>query len=458
MYKKISLNGARNVHFIGIGGISMSGFAEILKREGFNVSGSDDNSTDITTRLKNLGITVSIPTSADNIRDDVDLVVYTAAIKPTNVEYNAAYIKGKHLMERAEFVGKILPAYENAICIAGTHGKTTTTSMVSEVLISAGLDPTISIGGHMNRGGMNYRVGESSYFVLEACEYSNSFHHWHPQVGVILNMEADHLDFFGSMENVTASFAKFARNIRQGGTLVIGHDIPQLENLVHGFECNILTFGLTNGNFKASGVKHSNEKTSFDVIYNEKTIAHIDLPMPGDYNILNALATFAVAYALDVPPQEIAAALSNVMGIKRRFEYKGSYNGIDIVDDYAHHPTEIRACLAAAREKFDGKIVCIFQPHTYSRTKSLFREFAESFNDADEIIIAPIFAAREPSDPTITPKMLADEIKSLGKNAMDIENFDKAGKYLRETLIPHSLLITMGAGDIYKVGESLLIL
>ncbi|MCL2215630.1 MAG: UDP-N-acetylmuramate--L-alanine ligase [Defluviitaleaceae bacterium] len=458
---KINLNGKKSVHFIGIGGISMSGFAEILHREGFNISGSDDNSSDITKRLQRLGISVAIPTAAENITDDIDMVVYTAAIKPFNPEFRAAAEKKLPLMERAAFVGLILPGYENTVCVAGTHGKTTTTSMVAEIAMAAGLDPTVSIGGHMNRGGLNYRIGSSPCFVLEACEYSNSFSHWHPQVGMILNIEADHLDFFGSLDNVTRAFGKFASNVRPGGTLIIASNIPDFEAIIRGLDCEIVTFGMPSegaesARFWPRNISYSNGRPSFDVMDGEKFLARVDLPMPGKYNMLNALASFAVACSLGISPEVTAAALSDIMGIKRRYEFKGTWRGIEIVDDYAHHPTEIRSCLSAAKASALGRIVCVFQSHTYTRTKSLFDDFADSFDDADKIILVPIFAARESFDPSVSSKMLAEEICKRGGDAISVESFDEAGKFLRSALCSGDLLITMGAGDVYKVGEELL--
>ncbi|MCL2840948.1 MAG: UDP-N-acetylmuramate--L-alanine ligase [Defluviitaleaceae bacterium] len=459
MGKRFNLNGAKSVHFIGIGGISMSGFAEILMNAGFSISGSDDRATPITDRLENLGIPISIPTAAKNISDGIDMVVYTAAIKPDNSEFRAASEKGIPLVERAAFIGMILPAYENAVCIAGTHGKTSTTSMVAEICMAAALDPTISIGGHMNRGGMNYRIGNSSCFVLEACEYSNSFHHWHPQIGVILNMELDHLDFFKDITDITQSFRKFAKNIRPSGTLVIANDFAEFETIIHDLHCEVITFGMENARFHPRNISYKNGNPSFDVMDGENYLAHVDLPMPGQYNMLNALASFAVACALGISPKKTADALNHVKGIKRRYEHKGVWKGIDIIDDYAHHPTEIRSCLAAAksaREGTQGRVICIFQPHTYTRTKTLFDDFAKSFTHADKIILVPIFAAREPLDPSITSNMLAEAIDKHGKEAIGVDTFEEAEEIARRELQAGDLLITMGAGDAYKIGEALL--
>jgi len=462
MREKINLNGAKNIHFIGIGGISMSGLAEILKRDGFNVSGSDDVSTEITKRLGGLGIKISIPNAAENITDDINMVVYTAAVKSNNPEFIAAFDKKIPLIERAAFIGKILKGYD-PICVAGSHGKTTTTSMIAEVALSAGLDPTISIGGHMNRGGMNYRVGDSKCFVLEACEYSNSFHHWHPQIGIILNIDADHLDFFGSMENLIASFGKFASNICPEGTLIVNEGVQGFEKVTGNLACEIITFGLNkNADFRADNIDYNEGKPSFDVFDKSSYLARVDLPLPGEYNMLNALACFAAASRLGISPEETALALSGIKGTKRRFEHKGTFNGVKIVDDYAHHPTEIRSCLAAARQSqgsvgnAKGRIICLFQPHTYTRTKNLLHDFAKSFYDADKIILLPIYASRESFDPLISSEILADCIKKNGGDVNFVKNFAEAGNLLHEVLHPDDMLITMGAGDVYKVGDNML--
>jgi len=456
--KKINLGNVSKVHFIGIGGISMSGLAEVLSRDGYEVTGSDDVKSAITDHLQKTGITVHIPNRAENISSEIDLVVYTAAVKENNPEYRAAVANGKILIERAALLGFILKGYDNAICVAGTHGKTSTTSLMAEILIEAALDPTISIGGHMGRDGTNYRVGESSYFLLESCEYSNSFHHWHPQVGIILNVEADHLDFFGDFEGVVQSFKKFAQNIRPGGTLVVHDSVP--EEITQNLPCKVVTFGLQpmgNSHFWASNIEFSSLGCAkFDVMAGAEKLTTITLPIPGRYNMLNALAAFAAAYKLGIAPNVIALAVSNTKGVKRRFEYKGMYNGATIIDDYAHHPTEIKECLAAAKNSSAKKIICLFQSHTYSRTKNLLNEFAESFADADEIVVLPIFASRETFDPTISSLDLVEGIRRNGKNTIHMDNFDEARKYLQEKLMPNDMLITMGAGDVYFVGEMIL--
>ena len=472
--KKINLgNAITKVHFIGIGGISMSGLAEVLKRDGYTVTGSDNSQTAITDHLQSVGIPVAFPNAAANIPPDADMIVYTAAIRPDNPEFIAARETGKPMLERAALLGLMLQGYDKAICVAGSHGKTTATMFMTEILLEAGLDPTISIGGHLGRTGSNYRVGESDYFLLESCEYSNSFLHWHPHVGIILNIDADHLDFFGTFENVVASFKKFAENIRPGGVLVVqeeavsviasktkqsrGTELGLLQAFGPRNDVNIITFGETSGRFIPGSIVYDNMgRPSFDVLDNNIPLARINLPIPGSYNMLNALAAFAAAYGLGVAPDTIARALSNAKGVKRRYEYKGTCNGIQIIDDYAHHPTAILECLAASRRAAQGRLVCIFQPHTYTRTRNHFDDFARAFTDADKILLLPIYAAREPFDPSISSLQLADAIRENGKDVLHLNDFDEAINFLQAELIPGDLLITMGAGDVHFVGEALL--
>ena len=463
--KKINLgSNITKVHFIGIGGISMSGLAEVLKRDGYTVTGSDNTETAITAHLQSTGIHIFFPNSADNIAQDVDLVVYTAAIRQNNPEFAAAVQMQKPMLERAALLGLMLNGYDRAICVAGSHGKTTATMLMAEVLLEGGFDPTISVGGHLARTGSNYRVGESDCFLLESCEYNNSFHHWHPHVGIILNIDADHLDFFGTFENVVAAFVKFAKNIRPGGVLVIHDEAKnkfQLVGKTNQLNCEkIITFGETGGRYTPANITYNSMGyPSFDVLDNGKFVIRINLSMPGRYNMLNALATFAAAHELGICAETIAQALSNAKGVKRRYEHKGIYNGINIIDDYAHHPTEIIECLAAARkatESTSGRLVCIFQPHTYTRTRNHFHDFARAFTDADKVLLLPIYAAREPFDPSISSLQLAQEIEKQGKDVLHLNDFDSAIKFLQAELIPGDLLITMGAGDVYFVGEGLL--
>jgi len=473
MKRHTGLGDIKRIHFIGIGGISMSGLAEILFMDGFIVSGSDWTSKDTTKHLQNIGIKIDFgPGDASLITPDIDLVVYTAAVKPDNPEFMAAKALRIPTMVRAELLGAMLKGYEYAVCVAGSHGKTSTTALITSIAVAAGLDPTVNIGGHITgvAGQTNYLVGSSQYFILESCEYSNSYHHFHPYIGIILNIDADHIDFHGSMDAVIESFAKFARNIRPNGTLIIQEGIPGFEKVVTGLECEVITFctvqksqtlplskDILRRYWMRNATQNPDGTASFDVIEGQSLQARINLPLPGEYNMFNALAAFAVGQKLGIATDVISDALSVTHSVKRRYEYKGEFNGTIIIDDYAHHPTEIKACLAATRQAYPGKrLVCIFQPHTYTRTRNHFEDFAMAFGDADITLFAPIYAAREPFDPTISSAMLAEKVKENGNPSINCNNLEEAEAWLRGKLIPQDLLITMGAGDVYLVGEWLL--
>ncbi|MCL2405139.1 MAG: UDP-N-acetylmuramate--L-alanine ligase [Defluviitaleaceae bacterium] len=458
MRKKIDLAGAKHVHFIGIGGISMSGLAETLLHDGFTVSGSDRAASPTTNHLRDAGIHIAIGCNAANITTSIDLVVYTAAIKPDNPEFAQAIALGIPMMVRAELIGAILKAFKYAVCIAGTHGKTSTTALVTRITQAAGLDPTVNIGGYI--GDKNYFIGNSPYFVLESCEYSNSFHHWHPYIGTILNVDIDHLDFFADMDAIIETFAKFARNIRPNGVLVIQEDVPGFDRITAGLKCEVVTFGASqNATYSLQNITNNTIGTSsFDATEGPYIQTRIDLPLPGKHNMYNALAAYAVARELGIEPQVIARTLSEAEGVKRRYQFKGMYDGTTIIDDYAHHPTEIKACLAAAREAHAGRIICLFQPHTYTRTRDLFDDFSYAFAAADMTMFVPIFAAREPYDPTISSAMLAERVaqNSPLQTCCNCNSLKEAEEFLRANLKPGDLLITMGAGDVYLVGENLL--
>ena len=452
----LDLNSAKSIHFIGIGGISMSALAEILHRNGHKVSGSDDVDSDALVRLRDLGIKVFVPNVGANITNEIHLVVYTAAVKEDNPEYAAAKEKLIPLMERAALIGEMLVNYPQNVCVAGTHGKTTTTSIVADIMLEAGLDPTVLIGGYMKRDGMNYRVGGSPYLALEACEYNKQFHHWHPKVGVILNIDSDHLDIYGTIDGVIESFAKFASNIPADGHLVINCDMPGFDTVTAHLQCNIVTFGTegSKAGFRVGDISYMNGFPSFTIMESVRDLARIKLSLPGQYNMLNALAAFTAAYLIGVPVEIIEAALNNSKGVKRRFEYKGTVNGAKIYDDYAHHPTEVSSCLAAAKARTKGgRVICLFQPHTYSRTKMLLTEFSESFKDADHVSVLPIYPAREPFDPSISSEMLAEGISKAGTDSLFHKSFSDAQHYFLETLKPGDVFLTMGAGDVYRVGE-----
>lgn len=447
-----------HIYFIGIGGISMSGLAEILASRGHQVSGTDVKETAVTKHLQSLGIHINFGHRAENITDDITLVVYTAAIHDDNPELRAAHEKGIRIMDRAHLLGQIMDEYHDSVAVSGTHGKTTTTSMVSEILLAAEKDPTITVGGILPTIGSNLRIGNSPYFVAEACEYFDSFLQFNPFIAIILNVESDHLDYFKTLENIRRSFHAFAQRVPDKGLLVISEKIDNVEELTDGLTCHVETFGLSEkANWRAENIVHEADgRNSFDVYHNGAFFTTIHLHIPGEHNITNALAAIGASAFLGAAPEDCVKGLHHYTGTERRFQLKGKKDGITVIDDYAHHPTEIKAALAAAQNVQHNTTWCVFQPHTFSRTRFLFDEFGEAFGDADEIIIADIFAARETDDGTVSAAQLADRIAQTGKSARYVGDFAAIEAYLREHCKSGDLLMTVGAGDVYKIGENFL--
>ena len=458
MYK-IDFNNPIHVHFIGIGGISMSGLAKILLSKGFTVSGSDSNSSALTDELKGDGCLISIPQSAGNITNDIDLVVYTAAIHPDNPELVTASNAGIPMLTRAELLGQIMTTYNNAINIAGTHGKTTTTSMISEILLCAEMNPTISVGGILNSIGGNTRVGGSEYFVAEACEYTNSFLSFNPTMNIILNVKEDHLDFFKDIDDIRHSFKLFTEKLPSDGTLIINTDIDDYEYFYKDTDCEVITYGSdpAKSMYSAADISYDElGRCTYSLLLNGVKSDTITLGVPGIHNVYNSLSAIAAARKFSIDMAHIKAGLASFKGTNRRFEKKGTVNNITIIDDYAHHPDEIRATLDSAAHYPHNHVWVVFQPHTYSRTKLLLDQFADALSLADRVVLAKIYAARETDTLGISSADLCDKIKALGKDCVYIDNFDDIEKFLLKNCINGDLLITMGAGDIYKVSEDLL--
>lgn len=457
MYK-IDFNTPIHVHFIGIGGISMSGLAEILLKEGFTVSGSDSKESPLTKKLESEGARIVYGQKAENITSDIGCVIYTAAISRSNPELIEAVAQKIPMLTRAELLGQLMKNYDTPIAVSGTHGKTTTTSMISHILLEADLDPTISVGGILKAIGGNIRVGSSGTFITEACEYTNSFLNFFPKISVILNIEEDHLDFFKDLEDIRHSFRQFAALLPEDGTLVINGDIANHREIYEGLACRVLTYGSSRGfDYSAENISYNeNGHVSFDLIRNGAKTDHIDLSVTGDHNVSNALSAIAVADFLDIPMEVTKKGLLSFTGTDRRFEYKGEFNGVTVVDDYAHHPTEIQATLKAAQHSPHNCVWCVFQPHTYTRTKAFFHEFAEALSHTDHLILADIYAARETDTLGISSADLAKETAALGTDTHYFPSFDEIEEFLKENCRPGDLLITMGAGDVVKIGEDLL--
>ncbi|MCX7885167.1 MAG: UDP-N-acetylmuramate--L-alanine ligase [Caloramator sp.] len=446
----------KRVHFIGIGGISMSGLAEILIDYGYNVSGSDRTSSKLTEKLNKLGAKIYIGHDASNVHG-ADIVVYTAAVKEDNPELVEAKKLNLLVMDRAEFLGQIMKKFKKGIAVSGTHGKTTTTSMISLMLLDANLDPTIMVGGEVDAIGGNVRPGKSPYFVTEACEYKKSFLKFYPYIGIILNIDADHLDCYKDIDEIHETFLNFAKLIPNKGCLIGCSEDKRIMNIMDKVSCNKITYGINSGNFTASNIVYDEMGyPSFKTFYNGEFFYDFKLSIPGEHNVLNALSAIACCNFLGVDKNTMFQSLLNFKGTHRRFEKKGESNGITVIDDYAHHPTEIKATLKAAKNYPHRKLYCIFQPHTYSRTISLFEEFASAFNDVDKLILTDIYAAREKDTGMVSSKMLCDAICKSGVDAEYIKSFDEIVNYIKDNLIEGDLLITMGAGDVYKIGEAFL--
>ena len=456
MYK-IRFDQPVHVHFIGIGGISMSGLAEILLKEGFTISGSDNNETALTRHLEQTGATIFYGQKASNIIEGIDVVVYTAAIREDNEEFQAVVEKGIPMLSRAELLGQLMTNYEIPIAVSGTHGKTTTTSMLSHILLAGEKDPTISVGGILKAIGGNIRVGNSEVFVTEACEYTNSFLNFLPKISIILNIDEDHLDFFKDLDDIRRSFRKFAELLPADGSLIINGEIPNLEEITEGLPCKVCTYGTNSSyDYAATNILHNQKgEASFDFVKNGCFVDRVSLSVNGNYNVENALAALAVADIIGIPVKVAEEGLKSFTGTKRRFEHKGEFNGITVIDDYAHHPTEIKACLGAARHFPHKELWCIFQPHTYTRTKALFSEFVDALLLPDHVILADIYAAREKNTIGISSKDVADALMEKRDNVHYFPSFKDIEDFCREHCKKGDLLITMGAGDVVNIGEAL---
>ena len=445
------------VHFVGIGGISMSGLADTLLYNGYSVSGSDVHNSKIVERLIGKGAKISIGHDENNIIG-ADLIVYTAAVKWDNPELIKAKELNLPIVDRAEFLGQIMKQYKYSIAVSGAHGKTTTTSLLSIILKNADLDPTIMVGGEVDALGGNVRNGKSQYFVAEACEYFESFLRLYPYIGIILNIDADHLDYYKDIAHIKTAFKKFVLLIPNNGYLVVCSDDENSMEISKNAKCNIITFGLSvDADWTARNIEYDDRGCAwFDTFHLGKLFGSFKLNIPGRHNIYNALASLASAEIFNIDKNIISQSLLEFHGTRRRFEKKGEINGAIVIDDYAHHPTEVMATLSAAKNYPHKKLWCVFQPHTYTRTLKLLGEFSHAFGDADELIITDIYAAREKDTGEINSIILTQKIKDDGVNVKYISSFENIVEYLKGSISPGDMVITMGAGDVYIVGEMLL--
>ena len=451
------LHTPRHIHFIGIDGISMSALATIMQKRGWHVSGSDLKQSDLTRRLVRDGATFYLGHAKEHVLG-AEVVVFTAAIRPDNPELVEARQSGATVLTRAEFLGTLMGEARYGIAISGSHGKTTTTALIGLLCEHAGLDPTVLIGGELDALGGNVKVGSSEYFVAEACEYVETFLALRPMLGVILNIDADHLDYFGDIYHIKAAFLRFAKLIPEHGLLVVCRDDANVREIMPLAKCPVVTYGLSQGaDWWATQIElRPTGESVFNVYYRDESLGRVTLGVPGRHNILNALAGLAVGSHLHIPFATMAATLQSFRGTHRRFQTKGRFAGATIVDDYAHHPTEIRATLAAARALAPRRVIAVFQPHTYTRTKALLSEFAACFSDADEVIITDIYAAREQNTHGISSQHLVDKMKAERSSVHYIGALEDAAAFLSTRLQDGDLLLTMGAGDVHYVGEALL--
>lgn len=441
------------IHFIGIGGISMSGMAQVALTKGFKVRGSDRTESAITDKLAAHGAVIHIGHKAENVHG-ADLVVHTAAVHEDNPEMQEAHKLGIRLVDRAEFLGAVMKEYSHAVGVSGTHGKTTTTGMLAHALMYADTDPTISIGGELDLIDGNIRCGHGDCFVTEACEYTNSFLKFFPTIALITNIEEDHLDFFSGIEEIRESFRKFAELTRGKGSVVAMWDDKNVRKALDGAEeLNIITYGMSDSaEYYPADIEYKAGFPSYDVMHKGEKVCRLELNVPGEHNILNSLAAVAVCTLMGIEPETAARGIETFKGTHRRFERRGTVNEAIVIDDYAHHPTEIKATLTAAKAFPHSRIITIFQPHTYSRTRTLWNEFVQAFDDTDELILTHIYAAREVFDGVTRPENLAAEIKARGVNAVYIEEFDDIVKKIQSEARKGDIIFTMGAGDVTEIG------
>ena len=440
----------KRVHLCGIGGVSMSPLAEVLHSMGLQVQGSDMQDSAAVERLRSLGIPVTVGHAAQSV-EGADFLIRTAAVHDDNPEIRHAREIGIPVFERAEAWGAIMRDYRNALCIAGTHGKTTTTSMATHIFMAAGADPTVMIGGTLPMLHSGYRVGAGDTIILESCEYCNSFLHFFPTVAVVLNVEADHLDFFKDLQDVEHSFRRFAQLVPESGYVVANADDPGAMEALAGL--SLFTFGVKRAaDSRAENIQWEGGLPAFDVVVRGKPYCHVELQVGGMHNVMNALAAATAAFVLGIPGKAVSEGLASFTGAGRRFEYKGAYHGAKIYDDYAHHPGELRALFQMARSLGYQRIICAFQPHTYSRTKALFDDFVRELRAADVVLLAEIYAAREKNTIGISSKDLAGELPG----AIYCPTLADVTRHLRELARDGDLIVTVGAGNIYTAGEALL--
>ena len=446
----------KKVHFVGIGGIGMSGIAELLWNMGFEVTGSDVKESENTRRLKKLGIKISIPHNKDNV-GDADVVVYTSALSKDNVEIQQAKKRNTPISRIDEMLGELM-RIKFSIAVAGTHGKSTTTSLIASILREKELDPTIIVGGILRSTGNNARLGESEYLVAEADESDRSFLKLFPTVAIITNIDLEHLDVYKDLDDIKDTFKKFANSVPFYGAVHLSMDDPVSLSILTEIERKVISFGLSpNADVKGMNIKREGFAYRFDLIANGDRIENIKVNLPGKHNVINAIAACSVARELGVDPENIKKGISKCSGIARRFEKRGLEKEILVVDDYAHHPREIESTLAGARAGWDGRIVAVFQPHLYSRTILLKKEFGKAFFQADKVIVTDIYPSREEPIPGVTGEIIKDQCINFGhKDTEYIGVKEEIPKFLIPKLLKGDMVILLGAGNIYNIAEDII--
>ncbi len=453
MYRKRKI---QRIHFVGIGGIGMSGIAEVLLNLGYQISGSDLKESEVTRRLQSLGCEVFYGHRRENVKE-VDVVVVSSAIRNGNPEVEVAEERRIPVIPRAEMLAELM-RMKYGIAIAGTHGKTTTTSLIATVLAAAGLDPTVVIGGRLNSIGSNARLGQGEYLVAEADESDGSFLKLMPTIAVVTNIDPEHLDYYSGIEEIKETFLNFLNRIPFYGLAVLCLDHPNIQSLIPRLKKRFTTYGLTTqADFQAKEISFEGLSTSFDVIHHRQVIGRLKIRMPGIHNVYNSLATLAAAFELDIPFDTVREALRDFSGIQRRFQIKGEKRDILIVDDYGHHPVEIKATLRAARAGWERRIIVVFQPHRYTRTKALFGEFLTAFNEADVLILTEIYPAGEDPIEGIEAKALFEGIRDYGhKDVTYLSDKKEIVDHLLRIVRAGDMVMTLGAGDIWQVSDELM--
>jgi UDP-N-acetylmuramate--alanine ligase len=449
----------KKIHFVGIGGIGMSGIAEILLDQGFRVSGSDRGLSEVTERLQKLGASISEGHRAENISDDVDALVYSSAVSLDNPEVLEAQRRKIPIIRRAEMLAEVM-RLKYGIGIAGTHGKTTTTSMVSLVLMEGNLDPTVIVGGKLSGlGGTNARLGHGDFIVVEADEFDRSFLSITPTIAVMTTLETDHLDCYRDLEDIKGAFIQFASKVPFYGFVVLCLDEPALLDIMPQLiKKKIITYGLNpQADIQAVDIRHKDNTSTFTVVRDSVDLGQITIQVPGNHNVQNSLAAIAVGLQLGVPFEKVRAGIEKFSGVYRRWEKKGDVKGITLYDDYAHHPTECRATLAGVKAGWRRRVVCVFQPHLYTRTRDFYEEFGKSFLLSDVLIVTDVYPAREEAIQGISGELIVNAAKRFGhKDAQYVPDKKQVPDHLASIVKSGDIVITMGAGDIWKFGEEFL--